>query len=305
MLESIDELRFFVEVFTSGSIRAASEKLGISPAGGSKRLLGLEDRIGQRLFNRTTRRLSPTTYGEHFHPHVLAILHSVDAAQRALSDDAQIAGRLRITASATLARSYLSEVVSSYLNRYPNVSVELDLTDRMVDLVAEGVDLAIRYGALEDSTLIAQQIAPCRRLICASPSYWQAHGMPSGPADLKAHNALIIGGQRRWVLAREAVQETVRMQGRFTASMGEVVRQMALDGHGVAMLADWHVAQDLAAGRLVEALTEWRVEPPIGIYAVYPSRENVSPAVRSFIAHLKQQVSERPLSVSAVRDDQP
>jgi DNA-binding transcriptional LysR family regulator len=296
MLDSIDDLRFFAEVYASGSIRAAAEKLGISPAGGSKRLLGLEDRIGHRLFNRTTRRLSPTTYGEHFHPHVLTILEGVDAAQRVLANDADIAGRLRITASATLARSYLSEVVSSYLNRYPKVSVELDLTDRMVDLIAEGVDLAIRYGALEDSTLIAQQIMPCRRLVCASPSYWRDHGMPSSPAQLSAHTALIIGAQRRWVFARDDVQEAVRMRGRFAASMGEVVKQMALDGHGVALLADWHVAEDLRAGRLVEALADWSVEPPIGIFAVYPSRENVSPAVRSFIAHLKQQVSEKPLA---------
>ncbi|WP_285424754.1 LysR family transcriptional regulator [Pseudomonas sp. efr-133-TYG-103a] len=296
MLDSIDDLRFFAEVYASGSIRAAAEKLGISPAGGSKRLLGLEDRIGHRLFNRTTRRLSPTTYGEHFHPHVLTILEGVDAAQRVLANDADIAGRLRITASATLARSYLSEVVSSYLNRYPKVSVELDLTDRMVDLIAEGVDLAIRYGALEDSTLIAQQITPCRRLVCASPAYWRDHGMPSSPAQLSAHTALIIGAQRRWVFARDDVQEAVRMRGRFAASMGEVVKQMALDGHGVALLADWHVAEDLRAGRLVEALADWSVEPPIGIFAVYPSRENVSPAVRSFIAHLKQQVSEKPLA---------
>ncbi|SEI46180.1 LysR family transcriptional regulator [Pseudomonas sp. NFR16] len=296
MLDSIDDLRFFAEVYASGSIRAAAEKLGISPAGGSKRLLGLEDRIGHRLFNRTTRRLSPTTYGEHFHPHVLTILEGVDAAQRVLANDADISGRLRITASATLARSYLSEVVSSYLNRYPKVSVELDLTDRMVDLIAEGVDLAIRYGALEDSTLIAQQITPCRRLVCASPAYWRDHGMPSSPAQLSAHTALIIGAQRRWVFARDDVQEAVRMRGRFAASMGEVVKQMALDGHGVALLADWHVAEDLRAGRLVEALADWSVEPPIGIFAVYPSRENVSPAVRSFIDHLKQQVSEKPLT---------
>lgn len=296
MLDSIDDLRFFAEVYASGSIRAAAEKLGISPAGGSKRLLGLEDRIGHRLFNRTTRRLSPTTYGEHFHPHVLTILEGVDAAQRVLANDAEISGRLRITASATLARSYLSEVVSSYLNRYPKVSVELDLTDRMVDLIAEGVDLAIRYGALEDSTLIAQQITPCRRLVCASPTYWREHGMPSTPAQLNTHTALIIGAQRRWVFARDDVQEAVRMRGRFAASMGEVVKQMALDGHGVALLADWHVADDLRAGRLVEALADWSVEPPIGIFAVYPSRENVSPAVRSFIDHLKQQVSEKPLT---------
>lgn len=295
MLDSIDELRFFVEVYATRSIRAAADSLGITPAGGSKRLQSLEDRIGQRLFNRTTRQLSPTTYGEQFHQHVTSIIKSVDAAQRALSEGSGVSGRLRITSSATFAGSYLSEVVSSYLGHYPEVSIELDLTDRMVDLVAEGVDLAIRYGALEDSTLIAQLISPCRRLVCASPEYWRHHGMPSCPEDLKALDALIISGQDRWVFAKDAQQHTVRVRGSFTATMGEVVRHMAIDGHGLAMLADWHVAQDLKAGRLVEALPDWTVEPPIGIFAVYPSRENLSAAVRSFISHLKEHVKNRPL----------
>ncbi|WP_271409280.1 LysR family transcriptional regulator [Pseudomonas sp. Q1-7] len=295
MFDSIDELRFFVEVYATRSIRAAAETLGITPAGGSKRLLSLEDRIGQRLFNRTTRHLSPTTYGEQFHQHVVGIIKSVDAAQRALSESSGVAGRIRITSSATFAGSYLSGVVSSYMCRYPDVSVELDLTDRMVDLVAEGVDLAIRYGALEDSTLIAQLVSPCRRLVCASPEYWRLHGMPSCPEELKARNALTIAGQDRWVFAKATEQRTVRVRGGFSATMGEVVRHMAIDGHGFAMLADWHVAEDLKAGRLIEALPDWSVEPPIGIFAVYPSRENLSPAVRSFISHLKEQVKDRPL----------
>lgn len=300
MFDSIDELRFFAAVYESGSIRAASDKLRITAAGGSKRLLALEDRVGQRLFNRTTRRLSPTTYGEQFHLHVMTILGSVEKAQRALSDTDVISGSLRITASATFARSYLSRVVSSFLRRYPKVSVDLDLTDRMVDLVAEGVDLAIRYGALQDSTLIAQKIAPCRRLVCASPEYWELHGMPSSPLDLAAHVGLIIGGQRRWTFSRAGVQHTVRIEGRFASSMGEVVRQMALDSHGIALLADWHVADDLKAGRLVDGLSDWKVDPPIGIFAVYPSRDNVSPAVRAFIEHLKEHVTDHPLSVTDV-----
>jgi len=300
MFDSIDELRFFAAVYESGSIRAASDKLRITAAGGSKRLLALEARVGHRLFNRTTRRLSPTTYGEQFHQHVMMILVSVEKAQRELSDTAEISGPLRITASATFAHSYLSRVVSSYLRRYPGVSVELDLTDRMVDLVAEGVDLAIRYGALQDSTLIAQQIVSCRRLVCASPEYWEEHEMPSSPLDLAAHVGLIIGDQRRWTFSRAGVQHTVRIEGRFASSMGEVVRQMAVDGHGIALLADWHVADDLRAGRLVDGLSDWAVDPPIGIFAVYPSRDNVSPSVRAFIEHLKEHVSDQPLSVTDV-----
>ncbi|MBJ9975725.1 LysR family transcriptional regulator [Pseudomonas sp. S75] len=295
MFDSLEELRFFAQVYASGSIRSAADSLGITPAGGSKRLQNLENRIGRRLFNRTTRQLSPTPYAEKFYPHVAAILASVEAAQHALGDSAEISGRIRLTSSATFAGQYLSDVISSYMRRYPAVSLELDLTDRVVDLVAEGVDLAIRYGALEDSTLIAQLIAPCRRLVCASPDYWRQHGLPDSPEDLKRHAALLIGGQDRWQFALGAQRQTVRVSGHFTSSMGEMVRQMALDGHGMALLADWHIAQDLRAGRLVEALPQWQVEPPIGLFAVYPSRDNQSPAVRCFIAHLKEQIEISPL----------
>jgi LysR family transcriptional regulator, transcriptional activator for dmlA len=298
MLDSIDELRLFAFVFENGSIRAASERLSITAAGGSKRLRALEDRIGRRLFNRTTRRLSPTPDGEQLYRFVRTMLASVDEAERGLSHKTEVSGRLRITASATFAQSYLSKVVSSYTNQYPKVFIDLDLTDRLVDLVAEGIDLAIRYGALADSTLIAQKIASCRRVICASPSYWARHGMPRFPSELAKHPGLIIGSDNCWTLAKAGNQETLRIQSRFISSMGEIVRHMALDGHGVALLADWHVADDLNSGRLVEALKAWSIEPAIGIFAVYPSRENVAPTVRSFIAHLKECLVSDPISAS-------
>jgi LysR family transcriptional activator of dmlA len=173
MLDSIDELRLFTAVFEEGSIRAASERLGMTAAGGSKRLIALEDRVGRRLFNRTTRQLSPTADGQKLYEHAQAILASVQDAERGWFDETEITGRLRITAAATFARDYLSKIISSYLTLYPNVIVELDATDRMVDLVAEGFDLAIRHGALADSTLIAQRVSPSPRLICAAPAYWE------------------------------------------------------------------------------------------------------------------------------------
>ncbi|WP_350616602.1 LysR family transcriptional regulator [Pseudomonas sp. HY7a-MNA-CIBAN-0227] len=295
MLDSIDELRLFTAIFEEASIRAASELLGITAAGGSKRLLALEDRVGRRLFNRTTRKLSPTSDGQKLYQHAQIILTSVQEAERGLFDDTEITGRLRITVAATFAQNYLSKVISSYLSLYPKVIVELDPTDRTVDLVAEGVDLAIRHSVMADSTLIAQRIASSRRLVCAAPVYWEQHGMPASPKDLADCDGLIIGKDNRWTLARVGQKQTVKIRRRFESSMGEVVRQMALDGHGVALLADWSVDDDLHSGKLVEAFTDWSVEPPTGIYAVYPSRENIAPRVSSFVTHLKEWVALHPV----------
>ncbi|MGE8148712.1 LysR family transcriptional regulator [Pseudomonas frederiksbergensis] len=295
MLDSIDELRLFTAVFEEGSIRAASERLGITAAGGSKRLLALEDRVGRRLFNRTTRKLSPTGDGQKLYQHAQTILASVQDAEQGLFDDSEITGRLRITASAAFAQNYLSMAISSYLSLYPKVIVELDPTDRTIDLVAEGIDLAIRHSVMPDSTLIAQRIASSRRLICAAPDYWEQHGMPASPKDLADCDGLIIGKDNRWTLARAGQEKTVKVRCRFESSMGEVVRQMALDGHGVALLADWHVGADLRSGKLVEAFSDWSVEPATGIYAVYPSRENIAPPVKSFVAHLKEWVVANPV----------
>lgn len=295
MLDSIDELRLFTAVFEEGSIRAAAERLGMTAAGGSKRLLTLEDRVGRRLFNRTTRKLSPTSDGQKLYQHAQTILASVRDAERGLFDDTEVTGRLRITASAAFAQHYLSRVISSYLSDYPQVVVELDPTDRTVDLVAEGIDLAIRHSVMPDSTLIAQKIAASRRLICAAPGYWEQHGVPASPKELADCDGLIIGKDNRWSLARAGQQTTVKIRRRFESSMGEVVRQMALDGHGVALLADWHVGADLRSGKLVEAFSDWSVEPATGIYAVYPSRENIAPALSSFVAHLKAWVVGHPV----------
>lgn len=295
MLNSIEDLRLFIAVFEAGSIRAASERLGMTAAGGSKRLMALEDSVGRRLFNRTTRQLSPTSDGEELYHHALGILKNVGAAERVFFREGEVTGRLRITASATFAQGYLSGVVSSYLSLYPKVIVDIHPTDQLVDLAAHGTDLAIRHGLMPDSSLIAQKICTSRRLICAAPSYWQKQGMPTNPNDLADLDGIIVEKDTSWTLTKGSVQRTSKIPVRFSSSLGEVVRQMALDGHGIALLMDWHVRDDLKSGNLVEAFPDWTIEPPIGLYAVFPSRVNVAPTVRSFVSHLKNWVATHPL----------
>ena len=295
MIDSVDELRLFIAVYESGSLRGASEHLRLTPAGASKRLLTLENRLGRRLFNRTTRKLSPTTDGEILYRYAQKILISVNDAEKLFLNRTELEGHLRITASATFVQSYLSPVVSEFLRAYPKVTMDIIPTDQVVDLAKSGIDLAIRHGFLADSTLIARKIASSRRVICASPEYLVKHGLPQKPNDLLALDGVIVGKDSNWTISKEGINHSLKINNRFSSSLGEVVRQMALAGHGIALLMDWHVRDDLEKGTLVETLSDWIVEPPVGVYAVYSSRENVSPAVEVFIDHLQEWLAEYPL----------
>ncbi|MBM1202048.1 LysR family transcriptional regulator [Pseudomonas fragi] len=295
MIDSVDELRLFIAVYESGSLRGASDRLRLTPAGASKRLLTLENRLGRRLFNRTTRKLSPTTDGEILYRYAQKILISVNDAEKLFLNRTELEGHLRITASATFVQSYLSPVVSEFLRAYPKVTMDIIPTDQVVDLAKSGIDLAIRHGFLADSTLIARKIASSRRVICASPEYLVKHGLPQKPNDLLALDGVIVGKDSNWTISKEGINHSLKINNRFSSSLGEVVRQMALAGHGIALLMDWHVRDDLEKGTLVETLSDWIVEPPVGVYAVYSSRENVSPAVEVFIDHLQEWLAEYPL----------
>ena len=295
MLDSLDELRLFLAVYEEGTIRAAAQRLGLTAAGGSKKLLALEDRLGRRLFNRTTRKLSPTADAEKLQRFARQILDGVMEAERTFSEAQDVSGSLRITASATFAQGYLARVLSSFLAAYPKVVVDLHPTDQVVDVVAKGFDLAIRHGVLADSSMVAQRISDSRRVICAAPVYWDKVGVPRLPRDLTNLEGLIVGKEVNWSLSKGGSQQSIKIKRRFESSQAEVVRQMALDGHGIALLADWHVKPDLVSGRLVEALTDWNVEPNVGVYAVYPSRENMAPPVRAFIEHFKEWATIHPI----------
>lgn len=295
MIDSVDELRLFIAVYESGSLRGASDRLRLTPAGASKRLLTLENRLGRRLFNRTTRKLSPTTDGEILYRYAQKILISVNDAEKLFLNRTELEGHLRVTASATFVQSYLSPVVSEFLRAYPKVAMDIIPTDQVVDLAKSGIDLAIRHGFLADSTLIARKIASSRRVICASPEYLVKHGLPQKPNDLLALDGVIVGKDSNWTISKEGINHSLKINNRFSSSLGEVVRQMALAGHGIALLMDWHVRDDLEKGTLVETLSDWIVEPPVGVYAVYSSRENVSPAVEVFIDHLQEWLAEYPL----------
>lgn len=285
MINSIADLRLFLAICDHGSIAGAARQMGMTPAAASKRLMAFEAQVGRRLFHRNTRSLALTAEGTTLHAYALGIVDRADEAEGMVSGAGGLAGRLRITASATFATLYLGPALDSFMRRHPRLVIDLDLTDRVVDLVAEGVDVAVRYGNLQDSRLVARRLLGGRQILCAAPAYLDTRGRPATPQDLSDHACIALEPDPQWKLARGAETQAVRMRPVFRSSLGTMVRDMALRGHGIALLADWLVAEDLREGRLEPVLPEWSTDP-VAIHAVYASREHLPARVRLFIDHL-------------------
>lgn len=283
------ELEVYVRVVHAGSFTAAGRDLGISPSAVSKQIGRLEDRLGVRLLNRTTRRVGLTEEGAAFFEHAKRIIADLEEAEQALSQlQAAPRGVLRVNMPVTFGQLILAPLVPDFLTRYPDVEVEITLNDRTVDLVEEGMDLGIRIGALKDSSLISRKLAPSRRAVCAAPAYLETAGTPHRPADLAGHNCLVYTyrtWRNDWPLEGPRGRETVHVTGSFSANNGEVLRQAALGGTGIIMLPIWQVRDDLLAGRLVEVLQGYS-SPDADIHAVFPQTRYLAPRVRAFVDYL-------------------
>ncbi len=270
-MDRLTTLDLFVRIVDAGSFAAGAEQLGLSRALASRAILDLETRLGTRLLNRTTRRLSLTEAGAAFHRRAQRITADViEAEEEATALHARPRGLLRINAPMSFGVLHVAPALAAYLERYPEVSVDLTLNDRVVDLVEDGYDLAIRIGRLADSSLIARRLAPCRILLCAAPSYLAAHGTPAHPMDLARHRciAYAYGGDRGdWVLTGPEGEVRVRVSARLQVNNGDAIQAAIREGYGIARQPDFIAAADLAAGRMVQVLPEWRL-PEIGIHAV-------------------------------------
>jgi DNA-binding transcriptional LysR family regulator len=309
-MDRLDDIALFLRVLDLGSISAAARSLDLSVALASQRLKRLEKQLGVRLLHRTTRRLHPTAEGTALAERGRALVDDLEALTTELrrgGDEAS--GTLRMTASASFGRQYLSPLLPAFLARYPNVRISVDLNDQMKDLVSSGFDLAIRIGALEDSALVARKIATNQRVLCASPAYLAKHGTPSAPADLAAHECLLlVGSQGRqdvWRMSDHNGREiAVRVGGRFECNFGEVLRDAAVGGLGIALHSTWHVCDDLRSGRLRQVLPAWKLADS-GIYAVMPQRRLVPLRVRAFVDFLCEQFADPPWEHAAAASRAP
>lgn len=296
-MDASSELAFFVLLADKASFSATARELNLTPPAVSKRLAQIEQRLGVRLLNRSTRRVSLTDEGVLYLEHARRILADIQEMESSLSRRRGAPkGLLRMNATLGFGRTVIAPMVSAFVRRYAEVEVQLQLTDAPMDLVASGFDLGVRFGALPDSSLAARKLMSNRRLLCASPAYLAAHGAPATPGDLGAH-ACILHRQNddawgMWRLTRGRQAETVKVRGTLSSNDGDVVLGWALDGHGILIRSEWDLLKYLESGRLQAVLPDWTL-PPADLYAVYPARRHLPARVRAMIEFLASQFADR------------
>ena len=284
----------FARVVEARSFTAAAQKLGVSKSVVSTRVSQLEQRLGVRLLQRTTRRLSLTSEGLALYEHAARVAAAADqAAALAAGTAPEPRGVLRVSAPVTFAQQFLSQPIGVFLERYPRVRVELTLADRLVDLVAEGIDVAIRVSArLRDASLVGRKLADAHTVVCASPAYLARKGTPAVPADLLHHECMrysLLAAQDEWRFRADGHSFSVPVEARFEAASGVVLREAALAGIGLTVLPSFVVADDLAAGGLQQVLAPFTFVR-LAIHAVYPSAGVVPANVRAFVDLLAKQL---------------
>lgn len=283
-MSNFGDLEIFARVVAAGSMSAAGRELGLSPAVVSKRLRRLEDRLGTRLLQRTTRQIALTEAGQGFYERVVAILAGVEEAEAFVSRrSAHARGTLKISAPTSFGRMHLAPHLVPFMKANADLSVNMLLSDDLVDIVGEGFDVAIRIAELADSSLVARKLAPVRRVLCATPDYIKQNGMPQTLPDLEGHNCLTHQTSDTWRLEGPQGGVNVRPSGNLMTNSSEVVREAVLAGLGIALRSSWDIGNDLAAGRLVQVLPEYGVSNNTAIYAIYPSRQFLPVKVRLFI----------------------
>jgi DNA-binding transcriptional LysR family regulator len=298
-MDRIGDLGLFLRVLDLGSISAAARSLDLSVAVASQRLKRLERELGVRLLHRTTRRLHATPEGMQLAEQGRALVEDLEALTGGLRQGAsEVSGTLRVTMSAAFGSQYISPLLPEFLARHPRLKLSVNLDDQIVDLVGSGFDLGIRVGALDDSGLVARQLATNRRVLCASPGYLQRHGVPRTPADLLNHDCLLLVGSRgrqdTWHFSDHKGRTIAqRVQGRFETNQGELLRDAVVAGLGIAMHSVWHVHQQLRDGRLQVVLPDYPIATT-GIHAVMPQRRLVPPRVRAFVDFLAERLGAQP-----------
>lgn len=296
-MDPLDGIAAFARVVDSGSFSAAARRLKISKSAVSAHLQRLKERLGIRLLNRTTRRLSVTEAGAAYYRHCARILAEAEAAEEAASAlQREPRGTLRISAPDSFGWMHVAPAVPLFLKRYPDLAVDITLSSKHVNLVDEGLDLAIRIGVLEDSPLVVRKLAPSRLVLCAAPAYLKAHGTPGAPADLAKHNCLCtatLPWGDEWRLADNRGEVRIAVAGSFRSNSAEMLRAAALDGIGIAVLPTWAVAERVRSGALRRILEAWEL-PVSTIYAVYPGNRLMSMKVRAFVDHLRRCFGRTP-----------
>ena len=290
----LEELRIFVRAVELRSISAAARSLRISAAAASHRILQLEEQLGVRLLNRTTRSLQPTEAGRTLYGHAIEVLDTVERAKNSVVPVSGIpTGSIRVTAPLGFGRRILAPLVSEFQALNPKVEIRLRLSDHLLDLLAEQVDIAVRMAVLPDSSFVVRKLADCPRILCAAPSYLERAGRPEKPEDLLNHNCLLLrfagSTQFRWTLETPNGPITLSVAGRFDADDGDVLTTWALNGDGITMKPYWEVAEYLKSGQLEPVLTDFPPEP-VSLVLLYPHRRLMPAKVKAFVSFMGEKI---------------
>lgn len=293
---SYSELEFFILLARHGSLSAAARALDITPPAATMRLAAIEERLGVRLANRNTRRISLTSEGEIYLQHATRLLAELQEMDEIVSGSNQVPrGLLKVNAPLGFGRTVIAPLVSTFSSRYPEVEVQLEVTDRPIDLIENGFDLAIRFGELPDNRINARRIMSNRRFLCASPKYLERHGQPEKLADLVDHRCIVHrqndDAYGIWRFMRDGRTEIIKVHGALSSNDGDIVLGWALDGQGILIRSEWDVAKYLESGRLQRVLPKFSL-PSADLYVYYPSKQNLPARARTFINFLADALGE-------------
>lgn len=297
LMGQLEDMSVFVRIVEAGGIGKAADQLGMAKSGISRRLVALETRLGVPLINRTTRSSSLTTIGREYYERAVKLIGDVSELDTLATDEgASLEGQLRLAAPLSFGLSHLSPAIDIFMREHPGLAINIDFSDRQVDLVEQGVDLAIRIADLKDSSLHARRICPIRLLLCASPFYLDKHGTPKKPKDLKAHQILgynLGRGHTIRLSNGNGDEQLVHTSTRMTANNGDFLHDMALAGHGIVALPTFIVWQSLAAQELVPVLESY-TPPTLNAWAVYPQTRYLSQRARRFIDFIAERFGDNP-----------
>jgi DNA-binding transcriptional LysR family regulator len=288
-MDRIEELEIFVAIIEAGSLAGAAKRLKRSPPAVTRALAAIEQRVGRRLVERTTRRLAPTESGRRFaeRARVLLLDYSSALGEMIEKEGAPLGGLLRITAPTVFGRRHVTPLVSGFLNTHPGIRIELVLGERNLDLIDEGLDLAIRIGQLADSRLVVRRVGEIRRVLVASPTYLRNRAEIRSPRDLTKHDIVFYSGFAspvEWRFQGRGRKQAVRLMPRLMVTDVEAIIAAVTSGQGIGRLFSYQIAADIAAGRLVRLLAAFE-PPPVPVQVVVPSSRHMTPAVRAFMEH--------------------
>ncbi len=286
-MDNQSEMAVYVRVVEAGNFSAAAREMNLTPSAVSKLIGRLEERLGARLLNRTTRHVSLTEEGRAFYQRCTPILDAIDEAERAVAElHGEPRGLLKVNASTAFGHYHIEPLIPGFLARYPDLRLEFTLSESIVNLIEEEVDVAVRIGQLPDSSLIARKLGTARRIVVASPGYLERHGTPRTPDDLKHHNCLRLSkatSLNQWEFTGPGAPRRIDVGGNFEANSAIALHGAAVAGLGLIRVGDFTVAADVRTGRLVPVLADHELPPETNIYAVYPHNRHLSPKVRAFV----------------------